>query len=85
MSFETWIQEFYPQSVESTKEFNNTELIKHSLKKWEGLTRKNLNRRGQCQILLGIEREENCTVWQEFVYYNGINITKKESKWTKIS
>lgn len=43
MSKESWMDEFYPEIV-SGVERTNLEALKHSLRKWEGLTTENMER-----------------------------------------
>lgn len=55
MSIETWKKEFYP--VEAN-EVNKKDAIQHSLTKWLGLTKKNLEKHGlrsHCSCLLAKE------------------------------
>lgn len=42
MSIETWKREFYP--IDAKSEMSEKEAILHSIKKWEGLTKENLNK-----------------------------------------
>lgn len=43
MSIKSWMDEFYPEIV-SGVERTNLEALKHSLRKWEGLTTENMER-----------------------------------------
>ena len=42
MSLETWREEFYP--VEPSKKMTKRQAVEHSLKKWQGLSKGNLNK-----------------------------------------
>ncbi len=42
MSLESWKREFYP--IDAKSEMTEQEAILHSIKKWEGLTKENLNK-----------------------------------------
>lgn len=42
MSIASWKKEFYSEIPEDGKSMTKTQVIKHSLKKWTGLTKKNL-------------------------------------------
>ena len=44
MSLKTWIEEFYPTSARSAENAAPLELVRHSLKKWRGLTEDNMKR-----------------------------------------
>lgn len=44
MSLQTWMSEFYP--VKPNKRMTKRQAIEHSLRKWEGLTKENLNKHG---------------------------------------
>jgi len=44
MSIKTWKEEFYP--VKPRKSMTTKEAIEHSLRKWEGLRKSNLNKHG---------------------------------------
>jgi hypothetical protein len=47
MSKETWLAEFYPVPVSNEMQsWNREQLIKHSIQKWEGLSRENLAKHG---------------------------------------
>ncbi len=43
MSIESWIEEFYPEKAWGVKR-SDLEALKHSLRKWEGLTKDNAKR-----------------------------------------
>lgn len=42
MSFSSWKREFYPKKSDTVK--SEKEAIKHSLRKWQGLTKQNLKK-----------------------------------------
>lgn len=44
MSLKTWKEEFYPIEAKDTIGMSAIDLIKHSLRKWEGLTKENLEK-----------------------------------------
>ena len=46
MSIETWEQEFYAVEVSVVGNDTDVVLLKHSIKKWEGLQTENLERHG---------------------------------------
>ena len=56
MSIKTWKAEFYP--TKPTKRMSKKDAILHSLRKWEGLTKENLDKHG-LDIICGNLYDEN--------------------------
>ena len=63
MSIQTWLDEFMPKKP--TKRMTKRQAVEHSLRKWEGLTKKNLKKHGVSVGWKKIRDDE----WNEF----GIN------------
>lgn len=57
MSLETWKAEFYP--VEPSPEMTDLEAVEHSLRKWEGLWKENLEKHGLIASSSTIREKEN--------------------------
>lgn len=68
MSLETWKAEFYPVSAGS-KSWGKLKALEHSLKKWRGLRKKNLDKHGVTKELdsSDLNYSENGVDWTFFV------------------
>jgi hypothetical protein len=78
MSIKTWMKEFYPvpastfnrTEIEKTNKQKTLKAVKHSLKKWQGLTEKNLTKHG-CVYNTNIYRVEDSTRTNQFSIDSG--------------
>lgn len=61
MTIETWIQEFYPVTAEQAST-DEVEAVKHSIKKWRGLTKENLEKHLIEKIYYSIEDDTSSIV-----------------------